>query len=117
MRCFAPGTTENRFDQPLGRLATVLTHVLGHGRLLTRPYSGLLHFFIFWGFLILTVGTVEHFAHGLFPRFTLPLLDQWGPYRLSQDVFNVLVLVGVVMALYQRTSPGRRGCPITRTRW
>jgi Fe-S oxidoreductase len=109
VRLLRAGTPENRFDEPLDRLATVVAHVLGHGRLLTRPYSGLLHLFIFWGFLILTVGTVEHFAHGLFPSFTVPLLDQWGPYRLSQDVFNVLVLVGVAMALYQRavTRPPR----------
>jgi hypothetical protein len=67
--------------------------------LLQRPYSGLLHAFIFWGFVVLTVGTLEHFVHGLFPGARLPLLADWGPYRLSQDVFNVLVLVGVAMAL------------------
>ncbi len=109
VRLLQAGQPENRLDYPLARLGTVVEHVFGHGRLLRRPYSGVLHFFIFWGFVILTIGTIEHFAEGLFPGFTLPLLGGWPPYLFSQDLFNVLVLVGVAMALYQRlvTRPPR----------
>src|SRR5262245_24352476 len=103
VRLMRAGTAEPRFDQPVKRLVAVVEHVFAHGRLLERPYSGLLHLFIFWGFLILTILTVEHFGHGLFPGFRLPLLDGWPPYLFSQDLFNVLVLVGVAMAVYQRT--------------
>src|SRR5712692_9194289 len=103
VRLMRAGTAEPRFDQPLKRLEGVVVHVFAHGRLLERPYSGLLHLFILWGFLILTILTVEHFGHGLFPGFRLPILDGWPPYLFSQDLFNVLVLVGVAMAVYQRT--------------
>jgi Fe-S oxidoreductase len=103
VRLLRAGAAEPRFDRPLDRLSAVVAHVLGHGRLLTQPYSGLLHLLIFWGFLILTIGTIEHFGHGLFPGFTLPLLHRWPPYLFSQDLFNVLVLIAVGMAVYQRT--------------
>jgi Fe-S oxidoreductase len=103
VRLLRAGAPDARFDHPRERLAGVVAEALGHRRLLaTRRYSGLLHLFIFWGFVLLTVGTIEHFLHGLFPGARLPLLDAWGPYRFSQDLFNVLVLVGVGMALYQR---------------
>ncbi|MBX5493014.1 MAG: (Fe-S)-binding protein [Chloroflexi bacterium] len=103
VRLLRAGAPDPRFDRPWERLRQVVTDVLGHGRLLaTRRYSGLLHLFIFWGFVILTIGTIEHFLHGLVPGAQLPLLGAWGPYRFSQDLFNVLVLVGVAMAFYQR---------------
>src|SRR4051794_15620119 len=50
VRLLRAGTAENRLDRPLDRLSTFVVNVLGHGRLLTRPYSGIMHFFIFWGF-------------------------------------------------------------------
>jgi Fe-S oxidoreductase len=97
------GRPDYRLDRPGARLETLLVQVFGHRRMLERPYSGLLHLFIFWGFVVTVIGSAEHLFRGLIPGFHLPLIEGWGPYVFSQDLFSWLVLVGVVMAVYQRT--------------
>lgn len=102
VRLLRAGRPAQRLDQPGRRFRTLVVHVFGHGRLLEHPYSGLLHFLIFWGFVVTVVGSAEHLLHGLVPGFRLPLLDGWPPYLFLQDLFSWLVLVGVGMAAYQR---------------
>ncbi|HLH22612.1 MAG TPA: heterodisulfide reductase-related iron-sulfur binding cluster [Chloroflexota bacterium] len=103
VRLLAAGRPENRLDQPGQRLQTLLVDVFGQRRLLERPYSGILHVLIFWGFVVTVLGSAEHLLHGLIPGFLdWPVIGGWGVYRFSQDLFSWLVLVGVVMAVYQR---------------
>src|SRR5205085_357414 len=71
--------------------------VLGQRKLLQRLVPGLMHAFIFWGFIV------------LFPTIVLAAIDAAGGhvttpewYRVLSDVFAVLVLVGVVAALVIR---------------
>ena len=100
--------------------ATRRSIVLGQRKLLQRLVPGLMHAFIFWGFLVLfptiviaMIGIVDRHA-------TLPWLGHQGWYALLVDVFCVLVLVGVVTALWIRKvaaaaalrgQPPRRGRP------
>ncbi len=72
--------------------------VLGQKKLLQRLVPGLMHAFIFWGFIV------------LFPTIILAAIDVAGGgdhtpewYRVLSDVFAVLVLVGVATALIIRT--------------
>ncbi len=102
VRLLRAGRPDSRLNDAPLRLQTLLVEVLGHKRLLERPYSGVLHLFIFWGFVVTVIGSAEHLLHGLVPGFRLPLLEGWPPYAFSQDLFSWLVLVGVGMALYQR---------------
>ncbi len=92
---------EHRLDRPGTRARGVVVHVLGHARLLRRPYSGLLHLLIFSGFLVLLTAVVEGFGVLLAPGFNLGRAGETG-IALVQDVFGVLVLIGVAMAAYQR---------------
>jgi Fe-S oxidoreductase len=78
------------------RLLGVLTAVFGHGGLLRNPYAGLLHLFVFYGFLTLVAGDLLLMAQG-FVDFRLPAV-----VTFVQDLFGLLVLVGVAMALFQR---------------
>lgn len=93
---------ENRFDRFHERLWGVVVNVGGHSRLLKVRYSGLLHLMIFSGFVVLFTGIVEAFGEGFFPGFTLAPVggDTW--IALLQDVFDVLVIVGLAMAAYNR---------------
>jgi Fe-S oxidoreductase len=104
VRLLQAGQPDYRLDQAGRRLQTLLVDVFGHRRMFVWPYSGLLHLFIFWGFVVTVLGSAEHLLHGLIPAFQdWPLIGGWGLYRFSQDLFSWLVLVGVVMAVYQRT--------------
>ncbi len=76
--------------------------VLGQRKLLQRLVPGLLHAFIFWGFVVLLptiliamIGVVDRDA-------TLPWLGHQGWFALMVDFFCVLVLVGVAGAVIIR---------------
>ncbi|MBI4261100.1 MAG: (Fe-S)-binding protein, partial [Actinobacteria bacterium] len=70
--------------------------------LLQRPGPGLMHAFIFWGFLVLLTTIIEVFGEIVSDGFTIPWVGRSGWLGLVQDVFSVLVLVGIGMALYYR---------------
>ena len=91
-----------RGDQPLRRTAGRIVQVLGQQRLLTRPYPGIMHALIFWGFLVITLSTIEQFGRGLWADFRLPLLSGSGFFLFVVNFFELFVLVGIAMALYRR---------------
>src|SRR5689334_25086318 len=78
------------------------TIVLGQRKLLQRLGPGLVHAFIFWGFLVLLPTILIAMIGIVDRRATLPWLGHQGWYALLVDVFAVLVLVGVVSALWIR---------------
>ena len=71
--------------------------VLGQKKLLQRLVPGLMHAFIFWGFLVLLPTIVLAAIAAAGGHVATP---EW--YRVLSDVFAVLVLVGVVTAVVIR---------------
>jgi len=96
------GRPEDRFDQIGERVKSLLVYVLGQKKVLDEAYPGLLHVLIFWGFLVLGLGELQFFGEGLYSGFTLPLLGNSKIFYLVQDLFAVLVLVGLLMAAWRR---------------
>ncbi|MGQ0712291.1 MAG: (Fe-S)-binding protein [Gemmatimonadaceae bacterium] len=98
------GRAANRSDQGLQRLKNVLVVALGQSKLMREPGPGIMHALIFWGFIVLTAGTIELVAQGVHPPFSYSFLPTWayGAYSMSQDVFGVLVLLAVAVALWRR---------------
>ena len=78
------------------------TIVLGQRKLLQRIGPGLIHAFIIWGFLVLGPTIVIAMIGAVDKHATFPWLGHQGWYALLVDVFAVLVLVGVVSALWIR---------------
>src|SRR5438093_5763270 len=96
------GPSENRFDHVPERLRGVLGYVGLHTRMFRNLYSGTLHFFIFYGFVVLLTAIVQAFGEGIFPGFSLALIGGTTWIAFLQDLFGALVLVGVLMALVNR---------------
>src|SRR5947208_5113556 len=96
------GPHENRFDRIPERIRGVLSYVGLHTRMFRNLYSGILHFFIFWGFVVLLTAIVQAFGEGMIPGFSLAVIGGNTWIAFLQDLFGVLVLVGVVMALVNR---------------
>jgi Fe-S oxidoreductase len=96
------GGPDNRFDNIPARVMAVVTGVGAHDRMVRRKYSGILHLAVFYGFVLLGSSITQVFAEALFPGFkpNPPLINTL--LALIQDVFAVLVLIGVAMALYNR---------------
>lgn len=101
-RSVAIGTPENRLDNPRERLRGFLAHAVGQGRTLRKRYSGAMHLMFSIGFVILFIGTTVVFIH---EDLRLPIMQ--GQFylwfqSLALDVFGLLAIVGVVMALVKR---------------
>ena len=91
-----------RFDRPGERFVGVLRAVGLHQRLLKVRYSGILHAMIFSGFIVLFTAIVEAFGSGLFPGFSLAPVGGNTWIASLQDVFAVVILVGLGLAAWQR---------------
>ena len=84
------------------RVRNEVTIVLGQRKLLQRFWPGLMHAFVFWGFLALGPTIVIAMIGILDRHQTFPWLGHQGWYALLVDIFCVLVLIGVASALWVR---------------
>ena len=99
------GQREGRLDHPWRRAWNVLRIAIAQEKILRDPVAGPMHAGIFWGFLVLTAGTVELIVQGIVPGFSyawfLPR-PLYVVYSASQDVFAALVLAAVAFAFFRR---------------
>src|SRR5512147_602081 len=99
----AIGKPEMRTDRPWRRIRTVLTVAFGQTKLLREPFAGILHFLIFWGFVILLTAVLESIGEGIAPGFSLAFLGPLYPaLTFLQDLIGVLVVCAVVVSIIRR---------------
>jgi Fe-S oxidoreductase len=97
-----------RLDQLPGRLASVLIYFFGQKKVAEEGPQHLTskhHLLIFWGFLVITIGTAELLINGLVPAFDLGVVLPDPLYvglRSLIDLLNAVVLVMVLWALFRR---------------
>jgi Fe-S oxidoreductase len=104
------GKPAARWDHVPARIGSVIVNVLGQARLLRGDFwPGLMHATIFWGFCVLTLGTIEFFGKGVTEAFYLPLLSNSPAYLILQDAFSLGVIAAIVYAMFRRlvTKPRR----------
>jgi len=87
-----------RTDRPGARARRELSHVLGQRKLFQKAAPGVMHAFIFWGFLVLLPTIVEAMVAAIDPDWTLPYLGHVAWFAFLQDLFATLVIVGVAIA-------------------
>jgi Fe-S oxidoreductase len=99
-----------RPSHPFGRwgerLKGLVLFVGAQLRLFRFPAPGIAHFFLFWGFVILVLTILQAIVEGLVaftdPDFVLPVVGDFGPLALLQDLFATVVVVTVLYSLYLR---------------
>jgi Fe-S oxidoreductase len=88
------------------RIEGLFVYVAGQVRLFRFFPPGVAHFFIFWGFLLLSLTIFQAIVDGLVafadPSFVLPVIGTFGPLALLQDLFAVFVTIAILYALYVR---------------
>jgi Fe-S oxidoreductase len=103
-RILAAAKPENRFNRWGTRAKTVIVYVAGQARVLSKP-AGLGHFIIFWGFIFITIGTLDHMLAQIIPGFGLERLagrSAASALLFFQDLFGVLVIGAIVVAAVRR---------------
>lgn len=97
------GKPTNRFGDIPERLKNVIKISFGQSKLLREPLPGILHFLIFWGFVLFLFPVIETIVQGFYSGFDLSFT---GPFYLLitgiQDIFSVLVIISVLFALLRR---------------
>lgn len=96
------GRYENRFDQLGRRLAHAARHVLLQPRIFNERAIGWPHFLIFWGFVLYATCFNWSLVRGLFPLLPVPYPDEVRGVALFLDLFAVLVLVSLSVAVARR---------------
>jgi Fe-S oxidoreductase/nitrate reductase gamma subunit len=96
---------EDRSDSLWTRFRNVIVIGIAQSKILRDPLAGVLHASVFWGFIVITLGTAEILIRGVFPAFGYSLLlpaPVYGLFLLSQELFAGLVLAAVAVLLYRR---------------
>ena len=76
--------------------------MLGQRKLFQKAVPGLMHAFIFWGFLVLLPTIIEAMIAAVDRDATLPYLGHAAWFAFLQDLFAQLVVVGVATAFFIR---------------
>ncbi|TAK70470.1 MAG: 4Fe-4S dicluster domain-containing protein [Actinomycetota bacterium] len=100
-----------RTDQVPARVETQFTEVLGQRKLLAWTVPGVAHAFAFWGFLVLVLTIIEAYGALFDADFHIPWIGTWPVVGFLEDLFAVLVLVGLAIftVIRLRTKPAERG--------
>lgn len=103
---YRKGRDAGRFNNLLGRFMKAAAIMARNSTVFKRDaFAGFAHWLIFWGFVVLFIGTViVAIDHDLLRHLNMKLLQ--GPFyrvfSLTLDVFGVLFLVGLAMMMSRR---------------
>lgn len=95
------GSLGDRLDHPGRRVGALLRNTLGQQRVLRKPFPGLFHALLFWGFAVFLLGTLS-----VMLKEDLGLATFQGSWylglTLALDLFAVLALGGVGVLAWRR---------------
>ena len=98
------GRDLNRSDKPKERWMTMIRVALGQSKMVMRPVAGILHFFIYVGFVVINLEVLEILIDGVFGthRVFAPLGNLYNLLIWSFEILALLVLTGCVVFLIRR---------------
>ncbi len=94
------GKSEKRWDRIGERAKVFLVYGIGQGRMPNDLYASIMHLFIFWGWVVLFIGTVLSAIHTDVVYFLEGRV--YLTYSVVLDVFGLVALIGLAMALVRR---------------
>jgi len=104
------GKEINRSDRKGERWETMARVAMGQSRMVKRPIAGILHLFVYVGFVIINIEVLEIIIDGIFGthRYFSTLLGStfYGIFTATLEVLAVLVIIGVVVFFIRRNFYG-----------
>src|SRR5215469_608712 len=105
----APERIEALREHPGRQGETQVTEVIGQRKLLQWSVPGLAHAFTFWGFIVLLLTIIEAYGALFSKHFAIVLIGTWAWVGFIEDLFAVLVLVGIfTFAVIRLTADPKR---------
>jgi nitrate reductase gamma subunit len=106
VRIWRKGKAELRTDYPEKRIMAVIRYVFLQAKILKEGYAGIMHAAIFFGFVVLAIVTaiivVQEDITGLFFNYHFIHGNFYLIWSLFGDIFGVVVLFGLGMAIFRR---------------
>lgn len=101
LRLWKMGQPENRWQDVKAGIKDLVVYGLFQKRVLKETFPGIMHVFIFWGFVILAFATTivalqADFGMNIFHGGLYVFI------KLSANLFGLLAIIGVIMALWRR---------------
>jgi Fe-S oxidoreductase/nitrate reductase gamma subunit len=100
-KIFKLGKSEERLKTPGSSIMRFIKNTFGHVRILREIYPGIMHWTIFWGFIVFAIGTTSIAIH---EHMNLPTFQ--GSYYLYLsfvlNIFAIMLIVAIIMAFWRR---------------
>jgi Fe-S oxidoreductase len=105
------GRPEERSDRKPERWKGMLAETLAHTRMLQWKRVGVLHWFVFVGFITLSSLVATAYGQIFDPTFALPIIGHWVVFEWWADLFSWLTLIGIIglIIIRQRQHPRTEG--------
>src|ERR1019366_9653375 len=91
-------------DDVPARIRGLVVYVFAQSRMFRDRRAGIMHFGIFWGFILLTIGTANTVTGGLIQAVVSVPFDGalWAGVAAMQNVVAVIVLLSIAYAFWRR---------------
>jgi Fe-S oxidoreductase len=104
---YGKGKEENRLTNVPKRVFDIVKGGLIQPKMFRDPVAGIMHAMIFWGFIIVSLGTLELLISGIIPAFDYGALVGHGSSAhkailFSQDFGNFIVFIAIAYAIVRR---------------
>lgn len=99
------GRPANRNDRPRERFANMARVALGQSKMVVRPVAGIMHIFVYVGFIIINIEMLEIVIDGIFGThriFAAPLGAFYNFLIATFEILALLVIVGIVVFWIRR---------------
>lgn len=96
---------DDRWGDVWPRMVNFLEIGIFQKKIFRDSIAGPMHAAIFWGFCVLTAGTIEFLVAGVWPEFRYSMFLPEPVYRFytaNQDLWGAIVLASVAFALFRR---------------
>jgi Fe-S oxidoreductase/nitrate reductase gamma subunit len=115
-RLWRVGQPEDRRGSCRAGIGRLLRNTFGHSRILKKSYPGMLHWLIFWAFIVLAVGTMSIATH---EHTGLPTFqgDYYLVLSLAMNVMGILAMAAIVLFLWRRYVTRPEGLDNTASDW
>lgn len=104
------GREINRSDRKSERWETMARVAMGQSKMVKRPVAGILHLFVYVGFIIINIELIEIIVDGLFGthRFLASILGHgfYNFFTATLEILALLVVIGVVVFFIRRNFYG-----------